>query len=91
MATNRIKKRIDVDESGRAARTGIAQQESPFVSHLAPRPTDERLDSEESELAKAGLARPPEGSLPDSFWGTPAPQRSFADAVAAVTSERNED
>jgi len=51
----------------------------------------EDLDSEEMELAGAGLIRPPTKSLPDSFWEMPAPHVSFEDAVAAVTSERDED
>ena len=53
----------------------------PFVARLALRPTCERLDFEESELAEAGLVRLPEESLPDSFWKTPAPRVSFVDAV----------
>jgi hypothetical protein len=91
MATNRINKRTDVDESGYAAWSRAAHQESPFVTHLAPRPTDEHLDAEESELAEAGLVRLPEKSLLDSFWRMPAPRVSFVDAVSAVTSERDED
>ena len=91
MATKRIKKSVDEDESGRAAEGGTARQGSLLVTRLAPRPTDERLDSEESELAEVGLVRLPEESLPDSFWKMPAPRVSFADAVAAVTSDRDED
>jgi hypothetical protein len=49
------------------------------------------LEPEEVGLAETGLVRLPTESLPDSFWEMPAPQVSFADAVAAVTSERDED
>lgn len=48
------------------------------------------LDAEEAELAAARLLRLPTKSLPDSFWGMPAPQVSFEEAVLAVTSERDE-
>jgi len=49
------------------------------------------LDSEEMELAAAGLVRLPSKSLPRQFWKMPAPHVSFEDAVSAVTSERGED
>jgi hypothetical protein len=49
------------------------------------------LEPEEAELAEAGLVRLPTESLPDSFWEMPAPQVSLENAVAAVTSERDED
>jgi hypothetical protein len=49
------------------------------------------LEPDESELAEEGLIRLPTESLPDSFWEMPAPQISFEDAVAVVTSERDED
>jgi DNA-binding transcriptional ArsR family regulator len=90
MATKRINNRINVDELGCAARRGVARQNSPFVTRLAPRSTGEHLDSEEAELAEAGLVRLPEESLPDSFWKMPAPRVSFVEAVWAVTSERDE-
>lgn len=91
MALKRINNRIDVDELGHTARRGVARQNRPSVTHLAPRSSDEHLDSEESELAGVGLVRLPAEGLPDSFWEMPAPQVSFEDAVAAVTSERGED
>ncbi len=49
------------------------------------------MDAEELELAAAGIIHLPTDNLPDSFWKMPAPQVSFEDAVAAVTSERDED
>jgi DNA-binding transcriptional ArsR family regulator len=90
MATKRIKK--CADEGGLAcdAGRGDARQISPLVTRLAPRSTDEHLDSEESELFEAGLVRLPAESLPDSFWKMPAPRVSLADAVSAVISERDE-
>ena len=91
MVTKRIKKHVAEDELVGAAERGTGLQESPLVTRPMPRSYDEHLDSEESELVEAGLVRLPSESLPDSFWGMPAPQVSFADAVAAVTSERNED
>ena len=91
MATKRIYSRIDVDESGCAARRGLARQNCPFVTRPAPLPTDEHLDSEEAELTAAGLVHLPEESLPNSFWKMPAPRVSLIDAVSAVASERAED
>jgi hypothetical protein len=67
-----------------------ARQKSLLVTHISPRSSDERLDSEEWALAEAGLLRLPVESLPDSFWKIPAPRISFVDAVSAVTSERDE-
>lgn len=63
---------------------------APLVTRLAPHPSDERIDSEESELVEAGLVRLPSESLPGSFWDMPAPQVSLKDAVSAVASERDE-
>lgn len=48
-------------------------------------------EPEETELAEEGLIRLPIESLPDSFWQMPAPRVSFEAAIAAVTSERDED
>jgi hypothetical protein len=67
---------------------GLLSKDLPSLATL--RRADGHFDAEESELAEAGLVRLPEKSLPDSFWEMPAPQVSFADAVAAVTSERKE-
>ncbi len=61
------------------------------IARLVPLTSGEDLDSEEMELAAAGLIRLPTSSLPSSFWKMPAPHVSFADAVSAVTSERDED
>lgn len=69
---------------------GTARQESPIITRIAHRSSDEHLNSEESELAEAGLARLPATSLPDSFWKMPAPRVSFEEAVSAITSERDE-
>ena len=91
MATKRINNRIDVDELECADRRGVARHNFPFVTRLTPRASDEHLDSEESELAEAGLVRLPEDSLPDSFWRMPAPRVSLKDAVSAVAAERDED
>jgi prevent-host-death family protein len=57
---------------------------------LVPLAASEVLDSEETELAAAGLVRLPTKSLPDSFWEMPAPRVSLTDAVSAVASERDE-
>jgi hypothetical protein len=91
MATKRIKKHVAEDELVDAVELGTALQESPLVTRLVPRPSDEHLDSEESELAEAGLVRLPNESLPRSFWKMPAPRVSLTEAVSAVTSERDED
>ncbi len=90
MTTKRIKKRVNEDEVDRATERGTARRRLPIVTRLAPHPSDERLDSEESELAGAGLVRLPAESPPDSFWNMPAPRVSFLDAVWAVTSGRDE-
>ena len=90
MATKRIKKHVAEDEHVGAAERGTALQESPLVIRLVPRPSDDHLDSEERELAEAGLVRLPNESLPDSFWEMPAPRVSLTEAVSAVTSERDE-
>ena len=90
MATKRIRKYVAEDELVGAAERGTALQESPLVTRLVPRPSDKHLDSEEWELAEAGLVRLPDETLPDSFWKMPAPRISFVDAVSAVTSERDE-
>ena len=74
----RIKKRIDVDESGSAAERGTARQRLPLVTRLVPRSYGKHLDTEESELAEAGLVRLPYESLPDSLWKMPAPRVSLA-------------
>ena len=69
MATKRVKKSVDKDELGCAAERGTACQGSLLISRLVPRSPDEWRDSEESELAEAGLVCLPVESLPDSFWG----------------------
>jgi len=61
------------------------------IGCLVPLAAGEDLDSEEMESAGAGLIRLPTKSLLDSFWKMPAPHVFFEDAVAAVTSERDED
>ena len=90
MATKRIKKYVAEDELVGATERGTALQESPLVARPVPRSSDEHLDSEEWELAEAGLVRLPDESLPDSFWEMPAPRVSLMEAVSAVTSERDE-
>ena len=62
-----------------------------YLAGPAPLASGEDLNTDELELAAAGLVRLPAEGLPDSFWKMPAPQVSFEDAVAAVTSERDED
>ena len=84
-------KRIDEDESGYVAKRGPARQRSPLVTRLVPISSDEHLNLEESELVEAGFVRLPDESLPDSFWEMPAPRVSLADAISAVTSERDND
>jgi hypothetical protein len=61
------------------------------LAGLTPLASGEDLNTEELELAAAGLVRLPAEGLPDSFWKMPAPQVSFDAAVSAVTSERDED
>jgi len=61
------------------------------IARLVPLAAGEDLDSEEMELAAAGLIRLPTKSLPDSFWKMPAPHVSFNAAVSAITSDRDED
>lgn len=104
MATRSIKRRVGEDESGGAAdrclpsrdyptsltERGTASEKSPPVVPLTPLPSDEHLDTEESGLAAAGLLRLPAEGLADSVWRMPAPHASFADAVTAVASERDE-
>jgi hypothetical protein len=75
MVTKCIKKCIDEDELGSAAERETARQTSLVVTRLAPRSSNEHLDSEESELAEAGLVRLPEESLPNSFWKMPRAAR----------------
>ena len=78
-------------ERVRAGADLIVKDRNRPIARLAPFASGEDLDSEEMELAAAGLVRLPTTSLPDSFWKMPAPHVSFADAVSAVTSERDED
>jgi len=90
MATRKITKRIVDDEIECAAERETARQTPSLVTSLMLRSSNEHPDSEELELAEAGLVRLPAVSLPDSFWGMPAPRVSFEEAVSAVTSERDE-
>jgi len=48
------------------------------------------LDIEERALIAAGLLRPPERRLPESFWAMPAPRISLKRAVRAVLADREE-
>jgi prevent-host-death family protein len=61
------------------------------IARIVPFSSGEDLESEEIELATAGIIRLPTKCLPDSFWKMPAPHVSFEDAVSAVTSERDVD
>ena len=77
-------------ERVRAGEEMLVKDRNRPIARLVPLASGEDLDAEEMELA-AGIVRLPTRSLPDSFWKMPAPQVSFEDAVAAVTSERDED
>ena len=48
------------------------------------------VETEELELAAAGLFRLPEAPLPKGFWDMPAPCVSDEDVIAAVRAERDE-
>ncbi len=48
------------------------------------------LDEELGTLVTAGLLRPPEGRLPNSFWSMPAPRVSMKRIVAVVVADREE-
>ena len=78
-------------ERVRAGEELLVKDRNRPIARLVPLASSEDLDAEELELAAAGIVRLPTKSLPDSFWKMPAPQVSFGDAVAAVTSERDED
>lgn len=78
-------------ERVRAGEELLVKDRNRPIAKLVPLVGGEDLDAEEMELAAAGLIRLPTSSLPDSFWKMPAPQVSLEDAVAAVTSERDED
>lgn len=78
-------------ERVRAGEELLVKDRNRPIARLVPLDSGEDLDSEEMELAAAGLIRLPTKSLPDSFWKMPAPHVSFEDAVSAVTSERDED
>ena len=78
-------------ERVRAGEELLVKDRNRPIARLVPLASGEDLDSEEIELAAAGLIRLPTSSLPDSFWKMQAPHVSFKDAVSAVTSERDED
>jgi prevent-host-death family protein len=78
-------------ERVRAGEELLVKDRNRPIARLVPLASSEDLDSEEIELAAAGLVRLPTKNLPDSFWKMPAPRVSFEDAVSAVTSERDED
>lgn len=78
-------------ERVRAGEELLVKDRNRPIAKLVPLSSGEDLGAGEMELAAAGIIRPPTQSLPDSFRKMPAPQVSFADAVAAVTSERDED
>lgn len=75
----------------RAGEELLVKDRNRPIAKLVPLASGEDLDAQELELAATGIVRLPTQSLPDSFWKMPAPQVSFEDAVAAVTSERDED
>jgi prevent-host-death family protein len=78
-------------ERVRAGEELLVKHRNRPIAKLVPLSSSEGLESDELELAAAGLVRLPTSSLPESFWKMPAPKVSFADAVAAVTAERDED
>lgn len=78
-------------ERVRAGEELLVKDRNRPIAKLVPLASGEDLEAEELELAAAGVVRLPTQSLPDSFWKMPGPQVSFEDAVAAVTSERDED
>jgi prevent-host-death family protein len=78
-------------ERVRAGEELLVKDRNRPIARLVPLSSRDDVDAEEMELAAAGLIRLPTSSLPDSFWKMPAPQVSLKDAVAAVTSERDED
>jgi prevent-host-death family protein len=78
-------------ERVRAGEELLVKDRNRPIARLVPLASGEDLDSEEMELAAAGLVRLPTTSLPDSFWKMPAPHVSIEDAVSAVTSERDKD
>lgn len=78
-------------ERVRAGEELLVKDRNRPIAKLVPLVGGDDLDAEEMELAAAGLIRLPTASLPASFWKMPAPEVSLEDAVAAVTSERDED
>lgn len=78
-------------ERVRAGEELLVKDRNHPIAKVVPLAPGEDLDGEEMELAAAGLLRLPTSDLPHSFWKMPAPQVSLQDAVAAVTSERDED
>ena len=77
-------------ERVRAGEELLVKDRNRPVAKLVPLSAPEDLDAQDMELAAAGLVRLPTSSIPESFWKMPAPHVSFEDAVAAVTSERDE-
>ena len=78
-------------ERVRAGEELLVKDRNRPVAKLVPLSAPEDLDAQDMELAAAGLVRLPTSSIPESFWKMLAPHVSFEDAVAAVTSERDED
>jgi prevent-host-death family protein len=78
-------------ERVRAGEELLVKDRNRPIARLVPFAAGDDVDSDELELAAAGLIRLPTSSLPDSFWKMPAPRVSLEDAVSAVTSERDED
>jgi prevent-host-death family protein len=78
-------------ERVRAGEELLVKDRNRPIARLIPLNSAENLNEEEIELAAAGLIRLPHAALSQSFWKTPAPRISLADAVDAVTSERDEE
>ncbi|MGH9843388.1 MAG: type II toxin-antitoxin system Phd/YefM family antitoxin [Blastocatellia bacterium] len=75
-------------------RTGeevLVKDQHRLIAKLVPLGLDESIETEELEMAAAGLVRLPERSLPEDFWKMPAPRVSDEDVIAAVRAERDED
>lgn len=77
-------------ERVRAGEEILVKDRNRPIAKLVPLPPGDDLHAEELELAAAGLLRLPTSSLPETYWQMPAPRVPLADAVAAVTLERNE-
>ncbi|HEU0175148.1 MAG TPA: type II toxin-antitoxin system prevent-host-death family antitoxin [Blastocatellia bacterium] len=61
------------------------------IARLLPVEIGDGIETEELEMAAAGLVRLPTEELPESFWEMEAPVVAMEDIVAAVRAERDED